>query len=29
MWGNYPQTYSMVGIINGATALSAPWQAVI
>lgn len=29
MWGNYPQTYSMVGLINGATRLSAPWDAVI
>ncbi len=29
MWGNFPQTYSMVGLINGATRLSAPWDAVI
>ena len=29
MWGNYPQTYSMVGIINGAMRLSAPWDTVI
>ena len=26
-WGNYPQTYSMVGIINAATRLSRPWDA--
>ncbi len=25
-WGNYPQTYSMVGIINGAVRLSKPWE---
>src|SRR5258706_601322 len=25
-WGNFPQTYSMVGIINGATRLSKPWE---
>jgi GH15 family glucan-1,4-alpha-glucosidase len=29
MWGNYPQTYSMVGIINGARRLSRPWETVI
>lgn len=29
MWGNYPQTYSMVGLINGAVRLSAPWDSVI
>ncbi|NLD69274.1 MAG: glycoside hydrolase family 15 protein [Limnobacter sp.] len=29
MWGNFPQTYSMVGIINGAVRLSAPWHSVI
>lgn len=29
MWGNYPQTYSMVGLINGATRLSASWDQVI
>jgi GH15 family glucan-1,4-alpha-glucosidase len=27
-WGNYPQTYSLVGIITCAWALSRPWQAV-
>jgi GH15 family glucan-1,4-alpha-glucosidase len=26
-WGNFPQTYSMVGIINGAMRLSRNWQA--
>ncbi len=26
MWGNFPQTYSMVGIINGAMRLSKPWD---
>ncbi|MCW5652097.1 MAG: glycoside hydrolase family 15 protein [Ramlibacter sp.] len=29
MWGNFPQTYSMVGIINAAVRLSAPWDTVI
>ena len=29
MWGNFPQTYSMVGIINAAVRLSAPWDSVI
>jgi GH15 family glucan-1,4-alpha-glucosidase len=29
MWGNFPQTYSMVGIINGAVRLSLPWDSVI
>ncbi|KAF1019890.1 MAG: Trehalase [Paracidovorax wautersii] len=29
MWGNFPQTYSMVGIINGAMRLSAQWDSVI
>lgn len=28
MWGNYPQTYSLVGIVNAATMLSRPWSAV-
>jgi hypothetical protein len=26
MWGNYPQTYSMVGIINCAMRLSRSWE---
>ena len=25
-WGNFPQTYSMVGMINSATKLSIPWD---
>ena len=29
LWGNFPQTYSMVGIINGAMRLSAPWDSQI
>ncbi|HWP17603.1 MAG TPA: glycoside hydrolase family 15 protein [Burkholderiaceae bacterium] len=29
MWGNFPQTYSMVGLINGAVRLSAPWDTQI
>jgi GH15 family glucan-1,4-alpha-glucosidase len=29
LWGNFPQTYSMVGIINGAVRLSAPWDSVV
>jgi GH15 family glucan-1,4-alpha-glucosidase len=29
MWGNFPQTYSMVGIINVAMRLSAPWDSWI
>ncbi len=28
LWGNYPQTYSLVGIISCAIALSRPWSAV-
>ena len=28
-WGNFPQTYSMVGIINGAMRLSRPWEAAV
>lgn len=29
MWGNFPQTYSMVGIINGARQLSRPWETFV
>jgi GH15 family glucan-1,4-alpha-glucosidase len=29
MWGNFPQTYSMVGLINAAVRLSKPWETVI
>jgi GH15 family glucan-1,4-alpha-glucosidase len=25
-WGNFPQTYSMVGIIHSASRLSRPWE---
>lgn len=28
LWGNYPQTYSLVGIINCAVLLSKPWSAM-
>ncbi|MDP3853407.1 glycoside hydrolase family 15 protein [Phenylobacterium sp.] len=28
LWGNYPQTYSLVGLINCATMLSKPWASV-
>ncbi|MDH7795874.1 MULTISPECIES: glycoside hydrolase family 15 protein [unclassified Beijerinckia] len=26
LWGNFPQTYSMVGLINSAVRLSRPWE---
>jgi GH15 family glucan-1,4-alpha-glucosidase len=26
LWGNYPQTYSLVGIINSAMRLSISWE---
>ena len=29
LWGNFPQTYSMVGIIHSAVRLSAPWDSMI
>jgi len=29
LWGNYPQTYSLVGIINGAMRLSRSWEEVL
>ena len=29
LWGNFPQTYSLVGIINSAVLLSKPWSAVL
>jgi len=29
LWGNFPQTYSMVGIINAAMRLSKPWEAAL
>jgi len=28
LWGNYPQTYSLVGMINCAALLSKPWSSV-
>jgi GH15 family glucan-1,4-alpha-glucosidase len=28
LWGNFPQTYSLVGIINCAVLLSKPWSNV-
>lgn len=29
LWGNFPQTYSMVGLINSALKLSKPWEDAI
>ena len=29
LWGNFPQTYSLVGIINAATRLSKTWQQTV
>lgn len=29
LWGNFPQTYSMVGIVNGAVRLSRGWDEVV
>ncbi len=29
LWGNFPQTYSMVGLINSAMLLSEPWESAI
>lgn len=29
LWGNFPQTYSMVGIINSARLLSKPWETAL
>ena len=26
LWGNFPQTYSMVGLVNAAMRLSKPWE---
>jgi len=28
LWGNYPQTYSLVGLINCASLLSRPWSSI-
>ena len=29
LWGNFPQTYSMVGLIKCAMRLSRPWEDVV
>jgi GH15 family glucan-1,4-alpha-glucosidase len=29
LWGNFPQTYSLVGIINSALRLSRPWETTL
>ncbi|MFO7565662.1 MAG: glycoside hydrolase family 15 protein [Enhygromyxa sp.] len=29
LWGNFPQTYSLVGIINAAARLSRPWTSMV
>ncbi len=29
LWGNFPQTYSMVGIVNCAVRLSRPWDSIV
>jgi hypothetical protein len=29
LWGNFPQTYSMVGVVNGAVRLSKAWDSVV
>jgi GH15 family glucan-1,4-alpha-glucosidase len=29
LWGNFPQTYSMVGVVNGAMRLSRPWDDIV
>ncbi len=29
LWGNFPQTYSMVGIVNSARILSVSWESVL
>jgi GH15 family glucan-1,4-alpha-glucosidase len=29
LWGNFPQTYSMVGVVNGAMRLSRAWDEVV
>ena len=28
LWGNYPQTYSLVGMVNCAVLLSKPWSSI-
>lgn len=29
LWGNFPQTYCMVGIVNSANLLSVPWTSIV
>jgi GH15 family glucan-1,4-alpha-glucosidase len=29
LWGNFPQTYSLVGVINSALRLSRPWETML
>jgi GH15 family glucan-1,4-alpha-glucosidase len=29
LWGNFPQTYSMVGVINAAARLSRAWETMV
>jgi GH15 family glucan-1,4-alpha-glucosidase len=29
LWGNFPQTYSLVGVINSALRLSRPWETTL
>jgi GH15 family glucan-1,4-alpha-glucosidase len=29
LWGNFPQTYSLVGLIHCAMRLSRPWEEVL
>jgi len=29
LWGNFPQTYSMVGLINSAVRLSKSWEEIL
>ena len=29
LWGNFPQTYSLVGVINAAMRLSRPWESAV
>jgi GH15 family glucan-1,4-alpha-glucosidase len=29
LWGNFPQTYSLVGLINAASRLSRSWESLL
>jgi hypothetical protein len=29
LWGNFPQTYSLVGIVNSASLLSQRWHTIV